>query len=91
MGGLGRFRKKIVFNGEGADVGLLGWVGKKGVLELGNVPEEVSMDTGKVTSKINGEGDSNVEYRFLKHELQIQLMAENMEGIMQMIAHRLDT
>ena len=29
--------------------------------------------------------------RFLKHDLQMQLMAENMKGIMQMIAHRLDT
>ena len=32
---------KIVFKGEGADMGLLGWVGNKGVLEWGNVPEEV--------------------------------------------------
>ena len=31
---------KIVFKGEGADVGLLGWVGNKGVLEWGDVPEE---------------------------------------------------
>ena len=38
---------KIVFMGEGADVGLLGWVGNKGVLEWGNVPEEVPMDTGE--------------------------------------------
>ena len=44
---------KIVFKGDGADVGLLGWVGNKGVLEWGNVPEEVPMDTVKVTSKIN--------------------------------------
>ena len=73
---------KIVFKGEGADVGLLGWVG--------NVPEEVPIDTEKVTSKIN-EVDSKVEDWFLKHELQMQLMAENMEGIMQMIAHKLDT
>ena len=35
---------KIVFKGEGADVGL---VGNKGVLEWGNVPEEVPMDMGK--------------------------------------------
>ena len=63
---------------------LLGWVGNKGVLEWGNAPEEV-------TSKINEEVDSKVEDRFLKHELQMQLMAENMEGIMQMIAHGLDT
>ena len=82
---------KIVFKGQGADVGLLGWVGNKGVLEWGNVPEEMPMDTEKVTSKLNEEGDSKVEDRFLKHELQMQLMAENMEGIMQMIAHRLDT
>ena len=46
--------------------------------------------TQKVTSKIN-EVDSKVEDRFLKHELQMQLMAENMEGIMQMIAHKLDS
>ena len=37
------------------------------------------------------EVDAKVEDRFLKHELQMQLMAENMEGIMQMIAHKLDT
>ena len=71
-------------------MGLLGWVGNKGVLEWGNVPEVVPMDTEKVTSKIN-EVDSKVEDRFLKHELQMQLMAEYMERIMQMIAHRLDT
>ena len=82
---------KIVFKGDGADVGLLGWVGNEGVLEWGSVPEEVPMDPEKVTSKINEEVDSKVEDRFLKHELQMQLMAENMEGIMQMIAHRLDT
>ena len=34
-----------------------------------------NMDTKKVTSKIN-EVDSKVEDMFLKHELQIQLMAE---------------
>ena len=79
---------KIVFKGDGADVG---WVGNKGVLEWGNVPEEVPMDTEKVTSKINEDVDSKVEDRFLKHELQMQLMAENMEGIMQMIEHGLDT
>ena len=65
---------KIVFKGEGADVG---WVGNKGVLEWGNVPEEVPMDTEKVASKIN-EVDSKVDDRFLKHVLQMQLMAENM-------------
>ena len=48
------------------------------------------MNMEKVTSKIN-EVDSKEEDRFLKHELQKQLMAENMEGIMQMIAHKLDT
>ena len=61
---------KIVFKGGCADVGLLGWVGNKGVLEWGNVLEEVHMDTEKVTSKIN-EVDSKVEDRFLKHELQM--------------------
>ena len=71
-------------------MGPLGWVGNKGVLEWGNVPEEAPMDTVKVTSKIN-EVDSKVEDRFLKHELQMQLMAENMEAIMQMMVHRLDT
>ena len=39
----------------------------------------------------NGEVDSNVGDRFLKHELQMQLKAKNMEEIMLMIAHRLDT
>ena len=57
---------------------------------MGNVPEEVPMDTENVTSTIN-EVDSKLEDRFLKHELQMQLMAENMEGMMQMIAHRRDT
>ena len=65
-------------------------MGNKGVLEWGNVPEEVPMDTEKVTSKIN-EVDSKVEDRFLKLELQMQLIAENMEGIMQMIAQKLDS
>ena len=50
-------------------MGLLGGMGNKGVLEWGNVPEEVPMDTVKVMSKIN-EVDSKVEDRFLKHELQ---------------------
>ena len=44
----------------------------------------------KSTSKIN-EVDSKVEDRFLKLELQMQLMAKNMKRIMQIIAHRLDT
>ena len=54
-------------------------MGNKGVLEWGNVPEEVPMDTEKVTSKIN-EVDSKVEDSFLKHELQMQLMAEKYGG-----------
>ena len=29
--------EKNVFGGEGADVDLLGWVGKKGMLESGNI------------------------------------------------------
>ena len=70
-------------------MGLLGWVRNKGVLEWDNVPENMPTDTEKITSKIN-KVDSKVE-RFLKHELQMKLMTENMEGIMQMIAHRLDT
>ena len=45
----------------------------------------------KATSKTNREVDSNVGDRFFKHELPMQLMAENMEGIMQMIAHIMDT
>ena len=42
------------------------------------MPEEVSMDTEKATSNINGEVDSNVGDRCLKHELQMQQMVENM-------------
>ena len=57
-------------------------MGKNGVLEL---------DMKKTTSKINGEVDYNVGDRFLQHELQMQQMAENIEGIMQMIVHRLDS
>ena len=34
----------------------LGWVGKKGMLELGNMPDKVHMDTGKAASKTNGGG-----------------------------------
>ena len=49
-------------------MGFLGWLGNMGVLEWGNVPEEVPMDTEKVTSIIN-EVDSKVEDRFLNHEL----------------------
>ena len=61
------------------------------MLELGNIPDNVPMDTEKAASKTNGEADSNVGDRSLNHELQMQLMAENMEGIMQMIAHIMDT
>ena len=45
-------------------MGLLDCVGKNGVLEWGNVPEEVPIDTGKDTSKINEEVDSKVDGRF---------------------------
>ena len=37
----------------------MGWVGKKGILELGNMPEEVKRPHLK-----NGEVDSNVGDRF---------------------------
>ena len=43
--------KKFLVESEGADVGLLGWVGKKDFLELGNMPGEVPMDTEKATSR----------------------------------------
>ena len=72
-------------------MGLLGGVGEKGILKLGNIPDKVPMNTEKAASKTNGEIDSNVGDMSLKHELQMQLMAENMEGIMHMIAHRMDT
>ena len=39
--------------------------------------QQVPMDMEKTTSK-NGEVDSNVGDRFLKHELQMQIMADNM-------------
>ena len=39
-------------------------MGNKGVLEWGNVLEEVPMDTEKVTSKIN-EVESKMEDKFL--------------------------
>ena len=65
---------KIVFEGEDADVGLLGWVGKKGTLELGNMSDEVHMDTEKASPKKGGEVDYKVMDRLLKHELQMQLM-----------------
>ena len=42
--------------GEGVDVGLLGVVGNKDMLELGNKPDKVS--TEKNASKTNGEVDS---------------------------------
>ena len=57
---------------------------------MGKCTRRGAYGQGKLTSKIN-EVDSKVEDRFLKHELQMQLMSENMEGIMQMIAHKLDT
>ena len=41
----------IVFEGECADECLLGWVRKKGMLELNNMPEVVHMNTEKATSK----------------------------------------
>ena len=59
-------------------MGLLGRVGKKGMLELGNIPDKVPMDTEKTVSKTNGEVDSYVGDTSLKHELQMQLMEENM-------------
>ena len=58
---------------EGADV-----VGKKGMLEWGNIPDKVPMDTEKALFKTNGEIYSNEGNRSLKHELQMQLMAKNM-------------
>ena len=64
--------------GEGADVVLLGVVGKKGMLEWGNIPNKVHMDTENAAFKTNGEVYSNVGDRSLKHELQMQLMAETM-------------
>ena len=39
-------------------MGILGGVGNKGMLELGNIPDKVHMDTEKVTFKTNGEVDS---------------------------------
>ena len=69
---------KKVCGSEGTDVFCLGGVGLKCMLEVGNIPDEVPMDTEKDASKTNGEEDSNVGDRFLKHELQMQLMAENM-------------
>ena len=76
-----------VLGGEGADVVLLGVVGNKGMLEWGNIPDNVPMDTDNAAFKTNGEVYSNVGDRFFKHELQMQLM----EGIMQIIAHIMDT
>ena len=43
-----------VLGGEGADVGLLGVVGKKGMLEWGNIPDKVPMDTEKTALKKMG-------------------------------------
>ena len=48
------------------------------MLEWSNIPDKVPMDTEKVVLKTNGEVYSNVGDRSLKHELQMQLMAENM-------------
>ena len=45
---------KIVFKGECADVGLLCWVGKNGVLELGNIPDKVPIDIEKTRLKEMG-------------------------------------
>ena len=56
--GLAGLGKKI-FECECADVGFVGWVGNRGILELDNVPEEVPMDTEKPRLK-NGEVDSKV-------------------------------
>ena len=44
-----------VLGGEDVDVGLLGVVGKKGMLECGNIPDTVPMDTEKAAFKTNGE------------------------------------
>ena len=74
-----------VLGGKATDVDLLGVVGKKGMLEWRNIPDKVPMDTEKSAFKSNGEVYSNVGDMSLKHELQMQLMAENMEGIMQII------
>ena len=46
-------------------------VRKKGILELGNIPDQVPMDTENAASKTNGEVDYNVGDRFLKHVLQM--------------------
>ena len=80
-----------VLGGEGANVVSLGVVGKKGMLEWGNIPDKVPMDTENAVFKTNGEVYSNVGDRSLKLELQMQVMAENMEIIMQIISHRMDT
>ena len=90
LGGHGQLSKNVLV-GEGADVVLLGVVGKKGMLEWGNIPDKVPMDTENTAFKTNGEVYSNVGDRTLKHELQMQGMAANMEGIMQIIAHKMDT
>ena len=42
-------------------------VGKKGILELGNIPDKVPMATENASSITNGEVDSKVRDRFLKH------------------------
>ena len=61
--GFGRLSKNYDFSGEVVDVGLLGWVGKGGTLEFGNMSDDVSMDTEKATSK-SGDVTSKVGDRF---------------------------
>ena len=50
-------------------MGLLVVMGTKGMLECGNIPDKVPMDTEKVAFKINAEVYSNVGDMSLKHEL----------------------
>ena len=71
---------------EGTGVRLLGWVGKRGALELDHMPDEVAIDTEKGSSKKSGEVHSELGDGFSKHELRMQKMTENMEEIIQMIA-----
>ena len=82
---------KNVLGVEGADMVLLVVVGKKSMLEWGNIHDKVHMDNENAVFNTNGGVYSNVGDGSSKHELQMQLMAENMEGIMQIIAHRMDT
>ena len=53
-------QEKNLLWGEGADVGLLGVVGMNGMLEWGNIPDKVPMDTEKAASKTNGDVYSNM-------------------------------